>query len=248
MLPIAIAIAASPPPIIVAVLMLVSARPRANGLAYALGWVAGIAALGTLVLVIAETADASDDGDPATWASLLNLAFGVVLLALAARQWSGRPRAGDEVPIPAWMGAISAFTPVKAAGAGFGLSVANPKNVLFVIAAAATEAQADLSAGQEALAWAVFVCLASLGVAVPLLLYFALGDALRRCSTAQRLARLQQGDGDGGALPGHRRDADRRRHRGAVGVSRTAPSPPHLLSSGCTHLPRQGCVHVSRLG
>ena len=176
MLPIAIAIAASPPPIIVAVLMLVSARPRANGLAYALGWVAGIAALGTLVLVIADTADASDDGDPATWASLLNLAFGVVLLALAARQWSGRPRAGDEVPIPAWMGAISAFTPVKAAGAGFGLSAANPKNVLFVIAAAATEAQADLSAGQEALAWAVFVCLASLGVAVPLLLYFALGE------------------------------------------------------------------------
>ena len=84
MLPIAIAIAASPPPIIVAVLMLVSARPRANGLAYALGWITGIAALGTLVLALAGTADASDDdGDPSTWVSLLQLAFGVVLLVLA---------------------------------------------------------------------------------------------------------------------------------------------------------------------
>src|SRR4051794_2356095 len=103
MLPIAIAIAASPAPIVVAVLMLVSARPRANGLAFGLGWIVGIAALGAVVLAIAGTAGAGDDdGDPSPWVSLLQLTFGVLLLVLAARQWRGRPRAGDDVEIPAW--------------------------------------------------------------------------------------------------------------------------------------------------
>jgi threonine/homoserine/homoserine lactone efflux protein len=176
MLPIAIAIAASPAPIAVAVLMLVSVRPRANGLAFGLGWIAGIAGLGALVLAIAGTAEASDDGDPSTWVSLLKLGLGAVLLVLALRQWRGRPSAGDDVPMPAWMGAMHAFTPLKAAGVGVGLSAVNPKNVLFVIAAAATEAQAGLSAGRQVLTWALFTCVATLGVAVPVLIYFALGE------------------------------------------------------------------------
>ena len=177
MLPIAIAIAASPAPIAVAVLMLVSARPRANGLAFAFGWITGIAALGALVLALAGTAGASDDdGDPSTWVSLLQLGFGVVLLLLALKSWRGRPKAGDDVPVPAWMGAMHAFTPLKAAAVGVGLSAVNPKNVLFVIAAAATEAQAGLSAGRQVLVWAIFTGVATLGVAVPLAIYFTLGE------------------------------------------------------------------------
>jgi threonine/homoserine/homoserine lactone efflux protein len=176
MLPIAIAIAVSPAPILVAVLMLVSARPRANGLSFMAGWIVGIAALGTVVLVLAGAADASDDGDPSTWVSLLRLAFGVALLLLALKQWLGRPRTGYDAPMPAWMGAMHAFTPLKAAGVGVGLSALNPKNALFVMAAAAIEAQAGLSAGRQALVWVVFTVVATLGIAVPVVIYFALGE------------------------------------------------------------------------
>ena len=203
MLPIAIAIAASPAPIAVAVLMLVSARPRANGLAFAFGWITGIAALGALVLALAGTAGAShDDGDPSTWVSLLQLGFGVVLLLLALKSWRGRPEAGDDVPVPAWMGAMHAFTPLKAAAVGVGLSAVNPKNVLFVIAAAATEAQAGLSARAPG---------AGLGDLhgrrnarrrrPPRHLLHARRARPTAARSAERLAHLQQDDGDGGALP-----------------------------------------------
>ena len=49
------------------------------------------------------------------------------------------------------MGAIDAFTPAKAAGAGVALSAVNPKNLLFVVGAAATDAQADVAAKEQAL-------------------------------------------------------------------------------------------------
>ena len=66
MLPLAVAIAANPVPISVVVLMLVSARALANGLAFTAGWLTGIAVLGVIALVIANGADANDEGQPST--------------------------------------------------------------------------------------------------------------------------------------------------------------------------------------
>ena len=76
-------------------------------------------------------------------------------MLLAVQQWRGRPGAGDEVEVPVWMGAIDAFTPAKAAGAGVALSAVNPKNLLFVVGAAATEAQAEATGKEQALVWAL---------------------------------------------------------------------------------------------
>ena len=176
MLPLAVAIAANPVPVIVVVLLLGSVRARVNGPAFAAGWFAGILILGGIVLAIADAADASDDGRPSTWVSVLKLVLGAALVLLAVQQWRGRPGAGDEVEVPAWMGAIDAFTPAKAAGAGVALSAVNPKNLLFVVGAAATEAQADATGKEQALVWALFAVVASTGVIVPVVVYFALGD------------------------------------------------------------------------
>ena len=77
--------------------MLVSARGRANGPAFLLGWIMGVGGAGALLLVIASGARASNDGQPADWVSWLRLVLGVGLLLIAARQWHGRP-AGDEEP------------------------------------------------------------------------------------------------------------------------------------------------------
>src|SRR4029453_17553081 len=102
-LPLAVAVAIFPVPMIAVVLMLGSDRGRANGLAFVLAWCIGLAAVGAVVLVFAEGLDASDDGEPATWVNALLLGLGLLLLALAIKQWRGRPTAGEETPTPGWM-------------------------------------------------------------------------------------------------------------------------------------------------
>ncbi len=64
MLPAAVGVAISPIPIIAVVLMLVSPRGKVNGLAYLLGQITGVAAAGTIVLLIAGSVGASDEASP----------------------------------------------------------------------------------------------------------------------------------------------------------------------------------------
>ncbi len=176
LLPLAVGVALSPMPIVAVVLMLVGARARSNGPAFIVGWVLGIGIVGTIVLLVAGPSAADDSGQPATWASWLKLVLGVLLVLLAIRQWQGKPTASDEVPTPKWMGAIDGFTPVKALAVGAFLSGINPKNLLLIIGAATTLGQTGLSAGDQAIAWLVFIVIASIGVAAPVVIYFALGD------------------------------------------------------------------------
>jgi threonine/homoserine/homoserine lactone efflux protein len=102
--------------------------------------------------------------------------LGAALVVLAVTKWRRRPGEDDEAEMPGWMGAIDAFGPVKAAGVGAALSAINPKNLLFVIAAAATEAQVGLSTSHQAIVWTVFTLLSTMGVAIPVVLYVALSE------------------------------------------------------------------------
>jgi threonine/homoserine/homoserine lactone efflux protein len=178
MLPAAVGVAISPIPIIAVVLMLVSPRGRTNGPAYLLGQIVGVAGAGAIVLLIAGSAGASDGGEPQRWVSWLTLVLGGALLAMAAKQWRGRPR-GDDVPTPKWMETVDDFTPVKALGAGVVLSALNPKNLILTIAGMAAIVQAAIPANEEAAALAVFTAVGSIGVAVPVVMFFALGDRSR---------------------------------------------------------------------
>ena len=108
----------------------------------------------------------------------------------------------DEVPTPRWMGAIDAFTPLKALGAGVALSVANPKNLLVIIGAAAADAETGISGGKQTIVWLIFTAIATVGVAVPVVMYYALGDAgSSGPRSTQDVDDPQQQRRDGGALP-----------------------------------------------
>jgi threonine/homoserine/homoserine lactone efflux protein len=163
-LPSAVGVALSPVPIIAVVLMLATPRARSNGPAFAIGWIVGLAAVSAVVLAVAG--GASDPGsataDGVNW---VTLGLGILFLAMAARQWRGRPRHGEAMAMPSWMRAVDHFTPVKSAGLGFVLSAVNPKNLALTLAAAASIAQADLGTTDDVVAIAVFVVLASLSVA-----------------------------------------------------------------------------------
>jgi len=179
MLPAAVGVAISPLPIVAVVLMLVTARGRSNGPAFLLGWLFGIAAVGTIVLVLASGASASEEGQPADWVSWLELVLGALLLLVALRQWRSKPSGAEEPATPKWMGALDSFTTPKAGGAGVVLSAVNPKNFLLIVAGTTAIAQTGISAGQQAVALIVFVVIASIGVGTPVVVYFALGERSR---------------------------------------------------------------------
>jgi threonine/homoserine/homoserine lactone efflux protein len=176
MLPAAVGVALSPLPIVAVVLMLVSRRGRVNGPAFVLGWIAGLAVLGAIVLSASSGADASDGGQPATWVSVLKLVLGALMLLVALKQWRGRPRDASEVTTPKWMSALDTFTPVKAVGAGGLLSGLNPKNTLLAIGGAATIAGTGIPAGEQAVAYAIFVVIATVGVGAPVVVSLVMGD------------------------------------------------------------------------
>jgi Sap, sulfolipid-1-addressing protein len=107
MLPVAAGVAISPIPIVAVVLMLVTPRGRVNGPAFLLGWWVGVAVVGAIVLVVADGAEATDQGEPATWVSVLELILGVLLL-VALKQWRGRPHGDEEPETPKWMQTLEA--------------------------------------------------------------------------------------------------------------------------------------------
>jgi threonine/homoserine/homoserine lactone efflux protein len=175
-----VGVALSPVPIIAVVLMLGTPRARGNGPAFVLGWITGLAVAGTVILLVSGGADASDEGDPATWVGVLKLLLGALLLLVALRTWRGRPRAGDEAQLPKWMQAIDTFRAPKAAAMGALLSGVNPKNLLLTVGAAAAIAQTGIDAGEQAVALAVFILVGTLGPGVPVAIYFALGERAKR--------------------------------------------------------------------
>lgn len=171
-----VAVGLSPIPIVGVVQMLATPRARVNGPAFLVGWMAGLAVLGTIVLLVSSGADASDQGQPADWVNVLKLVLGVVLLLVAVKQWRGRPRAGEEAPLPKWMDTIDTVRPGKAAALGVLLSAVNPKNLVLTVGAAAAIAQTGVSAGRQAAALAVFVVIGTFGTGTAVALYFALGE------------------------------------------------------------------------
>ncbi len=174
-LPLGVGVALSPVPIIAVVLMLGTPRARGNGIAFVLGWVVGLALVTGIVLAVAGGAAADDDG-PATWASVLKIALGALLLLVAVRQWRGRPRGGAAPEFPKWMRTIDTFTPVRAGVMAAALAGVNPKNLLLAVSAGAAIAATGAPSGDQAVAAAVFVVIGTLGPGIPVGIYFAMGE------------------------------------------------------------------------
>ncbi len=172
----AVAVAISPVPIIAVILMLFTKRSRGNSLAFLAGWLVGLSVVGAIVLAIAAVGDLeSSEGGESTASWIIKLVLGVLFLALAYRNWSTRPRGVEEPEMPKWMAAIDEFTVPKSFGLAFLLSAINPKNLMLTLSAATTIAAAGLSGAEQIVVLAVFVILASLTVAAPVLVYLFAG-------------------------------------------------------------------------
>lgn len=180
LLPQAIGVAISPVPIIAVILMLFSQRARSNGSAFLVGWVLALVVVGSIVLVLANLGKISAGGTPSTLAYVLKLLLGLLFLFLSINQWRSRPKEGEEPHMPKWMATIDKFTAGRAFVLSALLAGVNPKNLGLTIAAALSIAQANVSGAQSWIALAVFVILASLTVAVPVLYYLIAGQSAEK--------------------------------------------------------------------
>jgi len=167
----AVAIAASPFPIIPAVLLLLTPRARMNSLAFLGGWALGIAVSVTAFTFLAEVIE-TKDAAPA-WASWTRIALGAVLVVLGARNWLTR---GDTAEPPAWISSIESSKPRTAARLGVLLSAANPKVLLLAAAGGLAIGSTDLTQSEVVINIVLFTVVAASTVAVPPLLYAVAGD------------------------------------------------------------------------
>jgi len=173
-LPLAVGVAVSPIPIVAVVLLLTTRRARVNGPVFIAGWLAGLAVIGAIALSIAGPADASSSGAPATWVSWLKVVIGAALLLVAALQCRSRPRSGDRVELPKWIARVDEIKPLPAAGLGVVMGL-NPKNLLLSVVAVSLKKQTGISGGEQAIAYAVFALIGTIGVGTPVVIYFAMG-------------------------------------------------------------------------
>ena len=88
--------------------------------------------------------------------------------------------------MPRWMAALDQTSPRQAAAAGVALSALNPKNLLLGVLGAAAIARSSGSADQQAVAYATFVLIATIGVGAPVVIFLALGERSRALLDALR--------------------------------------------------------------
>ena len=100
-----------------------------------------LAVVSTVVYVASHdgnVATSSTASDSVSWGKIV---LGVVLLALARRNWRKRPAPGEEATMPKWLATVESVSPVKALGLGVVLAAVNPKNLILTAGAAAGLAQ-----------------------------------------------------------------------------------------------------------
>ena len=187
LLPLALVIALSPIPIVACILMLFSARAHVNGPAFLLGWVLGVTAVTLGVrLLSSSTGGADETADGPTLADGVTLALGLLLIALAVRQWRARPKPGQEVPLPAWMRSVDTIGPGRALGLGLLLSAANPKNLTMAVAAGVAMSEAIAHGAAPVVLEVVFVVLASSSIGLLVLFDLVGGERAKRAMDGWR--------------------------------------------------------------
>lgn len=175
-LPFAIVVTISPVNIIAAILLLFSKRPLVNAASYLAGFITGVAAFLGLVTALAGLLNLSAGSDRARWASAALLVLGLLLLVAGVQKFRHRPGPDDDVQSPKWMNGIEDFSATKSLLVGIAVGVFNPKNIAVGLAAAITIASAQLSVGDQVILIALYVLIASLGVAAPIIAVLVLGD------------------------------------------------------------------------
>lgn len=171
----AAAIAVSPIPIGVVLLLLTCPRRGVNGISFLAGWTVGVGALAVFFAVLVEATGISD-ADP-LWLALPEMLLGVAFLLAAAALWARR---GQRRGRPQWIDAVDNLTAPRSGGLGVVLSGANPKIAALSLGAALSLAETDASATTTAVSAVLFTAIGAAGVAAPLAVHLAVPGRTER--------------------------------------------------------------------
>ena len=165
--------AASPTTVLAVLVVLLSSRGRANGIAFAAGFLFGNVAAFLTAFVVGSTISTQHHGSIRSYAEL---ALGVVLIAVAWR--ARRPRepaeAGSRSGMEALFGRLEHVRPAVSFSLGVALGVGTKRLVITAVAAT-TVAFAGLSDAEEAGLGALYVVVAGLAVWPPVAIYLVAG-------------------------------------------------------------------------
>jgi len=175
-LPFAVIVMVSPINIVAAILLLFSERPLLNASCYLGGFVAGLAAVVGGLTAVAGAVHLDPGSNQSRGASALLLALGAGLIVVAVRKFRGRPGPDDPSSLPGWMDGIAGFGSGRSLAVGAGVGAGNPKNIVVGLGTAVAVSSAGLPVGQQVTVLAIYLVLASLGVAAPILAMLVLGD------------------------------------------------------------------------
>ena len=160
-----LALGASPFGIVGVILLLNTARPLRNALAFTAGWMFSITVIAIASVVLFPPPTTAPTSAP-TGATIAELLLGAGLVILGAVQWHKRS-AGNAGGEPKWMAKLRTLGPVLAFVVGAFL----PTYALIFPAMQAIEQQ-HLPEGQAIAAFVVFLVLGTLGLIVPILVYW----------------------------------------------------------------------------
>lgn len=195
-------VALSPFSVIPAIALVVhSHRPRAVGLAFVAGWLAGKAAITAAFVKVPELLDTIDTGDASTpsWTGWVRIGLGLIALAAAFAYW--RKPVAATMETPPWVERIKHVTPAVAAAVGVAMTVINVKVVLMCAAAGYVIGTRQLDVGAASLSIAYFTLVAGSSAAVPILAYSVWAERIDRYLEGFRLwMQRNQRQLTGGAL------------------------------------------------
>ncbi|MGC4108123.1 MAG: GAP family protein [Thermomicrobiales bacterium] len=167
LIPLAMAIALGPIPIIAIALMLQTPAPGRTSAGFAVGWVVGMAILAVVLTAVASVVPEGDSDHPRHWIGVLQLVLGVLLILLAAKKIATRPTGDAEAEMPAMLGRLAETTPGRSVLVGFVAAAVNPKHVAFVLPVGTLVVDYGLSRGEVGIALGIFTLLASASVLAP---------------------------------------------------------------------------------
>jgi hypothetical protein len=173
-LPLAVGLALAALPVVLIPIALAAKRPAAVARGFLFGWLLGIGLAGTVVIALADVL-VLPSGNVA-WFGYAKIVLGLLLVALAVRRWAGRPRSGEDPPVPGWLAGIDAMSAGKSFGLALLLATLNPKNLALVLAGALAIAEATPVPGQQAVALVIFTLVSSIGVGAPVVLTMVMGE------------------------------------------------------------------------
>jgi hypothetical protein len=159
--------------------VLKSARPRINGIVFAVGFLGAQAAVCLLAFAIGDASFAEPKNNHETMTSLIAFALGLALLAAAAHVRSRARTPREHRPVgprtKAMVTRLSRLKPAAALGTGIALGIGGPKRLGLTLIVAATISGAALGTGEELSLFAVYVLIGSALVWVPVGLYVLFG-------------------------------------------------------------------------